>query len=367
MSVLDSAEVLDVTGYAAAVRRSLADLGPDQVDDLTDDLEADLADALADERHNAHGRGVLEQFGPPEEYAAELRAAAGLLPVAEPKRRPVRELAGAPKASLVRLLGHLRDEHWWPPVEGFLVALRPVWWLVRAWVGYELIVLFLGIIGWVPRSVGPLLLLAVFSVLSVQWGRGVWFGTGSWRGVAAACNVLAIVAVLPLVLGLHASEGTGTVTYVTDSATPTDGVYVGGTPVSNLFAYDSEGNPLTDVQIFDEQGRPVLTADPNSSAPMWFPMNDEPWTLLSSSDADGRTRWNVYPLRGAPSSSFDQDAQLSVGKSALIPPAPFAKAPALSAATDATADPAEPASTPAPSTSSGTGAPTDGVSLPAAP
>ena len=82
MSVLDSTEVLDVAGYAAAVRRSLVDLGPDQVDDLTDDLEADLADALADERHNAHGRGVLEQFGPPEEYAAELRAAAGLLPVA---------------------------------------------------------------------------------------------------------------------------------------------------------------------------------------------------------------------------------------------------------------------------------------------
>ena len=86
MSVLDSTEVLDVAGYAAAVRRSLADLGPDQVDDLTDDLEADLADALADERHNAHGRGVLEQFGPPEEYAAELRAAAGLLPVATGRR-----------------------------------------------------------------------------------------------------------------------------------------------------------------------------------------------------------------------------------------------------------------------------------------
>ncbi|WP_028050875.1 hypothetical protein [Cellulomonas sp. URHD0024] len=78
------------------------------MDDLTDDLEADLADALADERHNAHGRGVLEQFGPPEDYAAELRTAAGLLPMAEPRRRSVRELAGTPKASLSRLLGYLR-------------------------------------------------------------------------------------------------------------------------------------------------------------------------------------------------------------------------------------------------------------------
>ena len=80
MTALDTTDVLDVAGYAAAVRRSLADLGPEQVDDLTDDLEADLAEALDDERHVAHGRGVLEQFGPPEDYAAELRAAAGLAP-----------------------------------------------------------------------------------------------------------------------------------------------------------------------------------------------------------------------------------------------------------------------------------------------
>ena len=80
MSVLDSTDVLDVAGYAAAVRRGLVDLGPELVEDLTDDLEADLAEALADERHVAHGRGLLEQFGPPEDYAAELRAAAGLAP-----------------------------------------------------------------------------------------------------------------------------------------------------------------------------------------------------------------------------------------------------------------------------------------------
>ena len=87
MSVLDTTDVLDVAGYAAAVRRSLADLGPELVDDLTDDLEADLAEALDDERHVAHGRGVLEQFGPPEDYAAELRAAAGLAPATAPGRR----------------------------------------------------------------------------------------------------------------------------------------------------------------------------------------------------------------------------------------------------------------------------------------
>ena len=94
MSVLDTTDALDVAGYAAAVRRSLADLGPEQVDDLTDDLEADLAEALDDERHVAHGRGLLEQFGPPEDYAAELRAAAGLAPATAPARRGAAERPG---------------------------------------------------------------------------------------------------------------------------------------------------------------------------------------------------------------------------------------------------------------------------------
>lgn len=41
--------VLDhVRSYAAQVRDHLADLAPEQVEDLTDGLEADLAEALAD-------------------------------------------------------------------------------------------------------------------------------------------------------------------------------------------------------------------------------------------------------------------------------------------------------------------------------
>jgi len=55
--------VVDVTAYAAAVRRALADLGPDQVEELTDGLEANLADALADEWHVGHGADPVAQFG----------------------------------------------------------------------------------------------------------------------------------------------------------------------------------------------------------------------------------------------------------------------------------------------------------------
>ena len=102
---MTAAVLLDhVSAYAAAVRSHLADLSPEQVDDLTDGLEADLAEALEDREgpvvtgeipigraavdagipsppDGAAGSAVIDltrRFGPAAAYAAELRAAAGL-------------------------------------------------------------------------------------------------------------------------------------------------------------------------------------------------------------------------------------------------------------------------------------------------
>lgn len=354
MSVLDTTDALDVAGYAAAVRRSLSDLGPEQVEDLTDDLEADLADALADERHVAHGRGLLEQFGPPEDYAAELRAAAGLVPAATGGHRrhlsdPVEDLRKGGRW----VLGRLRAQPWWAPLEAFLVSLRPVWWLVRGWVGYELAVLFFGgprdpgSLG-LPRSTFGWSVLAASVVVSVQLGRGVWLRSPRTRWVPALASTVAVVALVPMlgwlqgqmqyrdivVAGYQSGKyDGGTQTVYQDK--PVDGVVVDGMQVSNLFVYDAEGNPLTDVQIYDDRGRPVRTTYDNGSNPYWFPEGTEPWSFVSRTDADGRNRWNVYPLQGAPTSSFTYDDSglqvLPAGISATTPPWPFAKAPALDA------------------------------------
>src|SRR5699024_10026285 len=140
-----------------------------------------LAEALDDERHVAHGRGVLEQFGPPEDYAAELRAAAGLAPASVGGGRRAR-LLGDPAEDLRRLgrdiMRRLRALSWWAPVEAFLVALRPVWWLLRGWVVYQVVASVLGVSGWLPRSLAAFLVLVGAVVLSVQYGRGMWFGSG---------------------------------------------------------------------------------------------------------------------------------------------------------------------------------------------
>lgn len=355
MSVLETTDALDVAGYAAAVRRSLADLGPEQVDDLTDDLEADLAEALDDERHVAHGRGVLEQFGPPEEYAAELRAAAGLAPATAARR------AGVPLGDPVedaRRLGRwavrrLRALAWWPPVESFLVALRPVWWLLRGWVVYQLVASMSGVSGWLPHNLPAFLVLVGCVVLSVQWGRGAWFRASRVAWIATTVNVVAVVAVVPLLGSAQAWLGERETVYdaylagalgngdpetiVRDRAI--DGVVVDGMQVSNLFVYDAEGNPLTDVQVYDDRGRPVRTTFDNGFEQYWFPEATEPWSFVSRVDSDGRARWNVYPLQGAPTSEFTYDEEgvqvLPAGSTATTPPWPFAKAPALDAAPEA--------------------------------
>ncbi|WP_315098215.1 hypothetical protein [uncultured Cellulomonas sp.] len=355
MSVLDTTDVLDVAAYAAAVRRSLADLGPELVDDLTDDLDADLAEALADERHVAHGRGLLEQFGPPEEYAAELRTAAGLAPSTSDQRRV--RLFRDPVEDAQRLgawaLRGLRAQAWWVPTEGFLVALRPAWWLLRGWVVYQLVALGSGASGWFPQNLPALLVLVGCVVLSVQWGRSAWFQSRRVAWLAATANVVAVVAVLPLLGWVQDHVGdreqvfdqyqaggfgpSGTQTIYQDR--PVDGVVVDGMQVSNLFVYDSGGNPLTDVQVYDDRGRPVRTTYDNGFEQYWFPEGTEPWSFVSRTDADGRARWNVYPLQGAPSSAFTSDDQgvqvLPAGTSATTPPWPFAKAPALDPPADA--------------------------------
>jgi uncharacterized membrane protein len=64
----------EVTAYAAAVRAALADLPPAAREDLLEDLEQHLHE-VAEEEGSLHAR-----LGPPQVYAEELRASAGLSP-----------------------------------------------------------------------------------------------------------------------------------------------------------------------------------------------------------------------------------------------------------------------------------------------
>ncbi|MBO0922225.1 hypothetical protein J1G42_15485 [Cellulomonas sp. zg-ZUI222] len=352
MSIVDDAIAQDVRTYAAQVREALADLDREQVDDLTDGLEANLTDALADERR-AHRGSLVDEFGTPATYAAELRSAAGLAP-AEPvpgRVGRVGRLLRAPdrrvREAASRVLARLRREPWWPPVEDLATDLRPVWWVLRGWVVYQVVVHMLGVeSAWLPRHLAGALLLGGLVLVSAQIGRGEWFASPRAGERMQLVSVLAAVALVPVgatVAGhdgwlraeawayRHADAGPS---HVQVQEVPVDGVVVGGMPVSNLFVYDAAGNPLTDVQIYDDRGRQVRTTYDDGQSPWSRPDSDEAWYFAPAATQDGRTRWNVYPLRGWPESAFENDAETGewrarTGVQALTPPYPFAKAPTL--------------------------------------
>ncbi|WP_263117995.1 hypothetical protein [Cellulomonas sp. RIT-PI-Y] len=84
----------------------------------------------------------------------------------------------------------------------------------------------------------------------------------------------------------------------------------------------------------------VAPADPSNAnryayaAQLALPGVPEAWTFYPSQDLDGRNRWNVYPLNGAPDSAIDYGGDLQNGSFPLVagaelqqPPIPFAKAP----------------------------------------
>ena len=103
----------EVAMYLAAVRAALADLPPEERDDLLTDVRASLVEAAAES-----GGNIAARLGPPEEFAAELRAAAGLHAPA-----PVRRDRGR----LIELARRIAAD---PQVR----RLVPIWWVARAYV-----------------------------------------------------------------------------------------------------------------------------------------------------------------------------------------------------------------------------------------
>ncbi len=335
-----------ITAFAAAVRAELADLSSDEADDLTDGLEADLAEQAADSG---------EEFALPEPaaYAAELRAAAGLpeRTAAAAARPQLRERWAAWRSRTAAAVRSSRGGAW---VLDTLLALRPVWWVLRGWVIFTLVSpMFAPLTGYadfygMPSSFGGWLLLIALMILSVQWGRGFWSRAPWLRVVRAIVNTVTAIA-LPFLLVLALNYAANRVVYTEEPASWHPGLVSDGERVRNIFAYDAEGNPLTGVQLFDQDGRPLTTVgdrqDPDAPWDQFFfgghgPM-PVPWT------APGRAPlWNVFPLDEVPAGTYVEDP-FSASSRATGPTPPFARVspvPSLS----------EPSPTPTP-------VPTDGA------
>jgi hypothetical protein len=280
---------LSVETFASAVRGELFDLDSEVIDDLTDGLEADLADKLADG----------DTLGDPTVYAAELRAAAGLDP--RGRRRNMSGLDAAAKGVLVEIRdgakAFIGRHPWIGAIVVFFSALQPLWWVLRAWLLFCLLFTNWAWYG-IPSDSPGWWVLAALVVLSVQWGRRRWL---PWRWSRGAVVVASVILVLAAPFVLSTPKGVSEI-----NPGDSDGILLNGQQVTNIFAYGADGQPLTDVQLFDQNGNPlVVVPDGNGSYIQWDGTLGGNDALVPSDSVAGKTGWNVYPLESVPYSSID--------------------------------------------------------------
>lgn len=284
-----------VTEFARAVRRQLLDLGPDTLDELTDGLEADLGDKVADG----------DALGDPAAYAAELRAAAGFGARVPRSTRVLDRISSAWHGLLARLAPVLALPVV-AQVVAMLVALRPVWWLVRGWALFYVLTGFKT----VPGNEWDYPVLAAIIVLSVQWGRGKWLPWRWSRGGVIALSVIAALA-LPSLMTLAIQRFTFSDTMDIADYIPY-GLLLDQQRVTNIFAYGSDGRPLGGVQLFDQNGNPLSVRGAGSGETFVWDESSGDSRVVLPSDSPGATTglgegWNVFPLDATDFGSIDPE------------------------------------------------------------
>ena len=249
-----------VQDYLAQVHAELVDLPAEDRAELLEDLEQHLVAV------EAEGEPFAGRLGPAADYAAELRAAAGLPP--RPAREPRRRLSPLPA---------LRRAAGWPWVRearAFLPTLVPAWWVLR---GYLVVLLpcLWQISGArdfpVPAPAGSHVLGAAAVLVAVV--ASVAFGRSRVRRPVAALVLLLDAALLVAAAGVVQDAphrlATHTVTRVstgTDSAFRYSPLVTQHGPVTDIYPYAADGTPLHDVLLYDQDGRPLQTGKQ-----LWWP------------------------------------------------------------------------------------------------
>lgn len=264
MTTTDRLLPAEAEPYLAAVRSLLWALPAAEREELLDDLAAHLTELAAEQ-----GPALRERLGVPSAYAADFVASAGVEPPA------TREPISLSKVRSLRLPPALRER---------LAALGPAWLVLRPFFlvfgGAEL---FMGdFIRNIERH--ELVLLALASVAAISLSQRL---TGAWDRLATIAAVICAVT-----LAVASTEGPRMV-HVDDTGGvgPTGFLLRGdGTPVSNIWAYDTDGTPV-DVFLFDQDGLPL--ADLAESG--WDRRTGEEMRSTVRTDADGRPIRNLFP------------------------------------------------------------------------
>lgn len=233
--------------FADAVRKELADLNKDEVAELTDGLEADLAERTMEEGN---------ELGSPITYAAELRAAAGFNPKIQPAKVGVIQRIG----DWINRTAH--SNRTTAALYDFANSMRPVWWIIRAWLAWVLGVSLID--GWsanrlVPSNGTHLVVLPLLILLSIQWGRGKWFRGKFFTKILAPLNLIALLLV-PVGLSQINSAVDSVTSMENDLMTRPDlsGLLLNGAVVSAIHAKDASGTYVEGLTFTDQDGNQLL-------------------------------------------------------------------------------------------------------------
>ncbi|MEY4019510.1 MAG: hypothetical protein RLZZ590_810, partial [Actinomycetota bacterium] len=115
----------NIAAFAEAIRAELSDLPKREIQELTDGLEADLTERFAEE-------GTEFPLESASVYAADLREAAGVGPRTEKRK------AFSAKALIENVEAWFRRTAFGSSVLEFGISVRPVWWVLRAFVAWAI-------------------------------------------------------------------------------------------------------------------------------------------------------------------------------------------------------------------------------------
>ncbi|MDP9258764.1 MAG: hypothetical protein M3Q31_19755 [Actinomycetota bacterium] len=247
--------------FLARVRDELADLPPDERDELLEDIESHLAE-VAGEGEVA----LAARLGTAEEFAQELRNSAGLPPRTAPASSSRLQLARAWIDGLSRRGQWLRRQLdaalVWSLVRGWLLAVALAFVITRvddtyAW-GYAH--------AWLPHPGirGDGAALALLASIGLSFWLGRLAASGKGVRLDRAASALALVAIVPAAWHMDSPPRAP---YYSSAATPTrvmfaplPGLAFNGVEVSNIFPFDRNGKPLNDVLLYLPNGQPVNVA-----------------------------------------------------------------------------------------------------------
>jgi hypothetical protein len=289
--------------YLDAVRDRLGAVPPSEQAELVEDVTSHLEEVAAED-----GDDLEARLGPPATYAAEVVAAAGYDIEASTGERGWLVRWTRRRVALVTSARELAPQ------------LRPGWWAIRPFLAVAgLLTLVAG--GGSTRN--PVAFFVVLVLGAAALPLSLWLGrSGRLRAADLVLTGAAVLGFWAAVVAVQATPVREIRYFNGGEYRPGVMTRADGSPVTNIYAYDSAGKPVQ-VLLYDQDGRPLDDVGYVGGDGNRYPM-----------DANGMPIRNSYP-RAQP---LDREA----------PPTPLAPVIPPPTQAPATTSPPEPTTPPTP-------------------